>query len=221
VLTGAGISAESGIPTFRDALTGLWSKFRPEELATPEAFLANPKLVWDWYAWRRQKVAEVRPNAGHAALAELQDRTVLTLITQNVDGLHQQAGSRNVIELHGNIRRVKCFDNAHATERWDEVEGVPLCPKCGSMLRPDVVWFGEMLPEAAIADAMAAAADCDVFLSIGTSSVVEPAASLPVMAKQSGAVVIEVNPEPTPLSAMADISLRGPSGEMLPELIRL
>ena len=222
MLTGAGISAESGIPTFRDALTGLWSKFRPEELATPEAFLANPKLVWDWYAWRREKVAEVKPNAGHLALAKLEKRVEqFVLITQNVDGLHQRAGSKNVIELHGNIGRVKCFDNGHVIEQWAAVEGVPLCPRCSSMLRPDVVWFGEMLPEAAISEAMAAAADCDVFLSIGTSSVVEPAASLPVMAGEGGAVVIEVNPQPTPLSRIADFSFRGPAGEILPQLLGL
>ena len=219
VLTGAGISAESGIPTFRDALTGLWARFRPEELATPEAFLANPKLVWDWYTWRREKVAEVTPNAGHYALAELQQRKPLTLITQNVDGLHQQAGSRDVIELHGNIRRVKCFEHAHPVESWEESAEVPRCPKCGSLLRPDVVWFGEMLPEGAIAQAMRAAAECDVFLSIGTSSVVEPAASLPVLAKDSGAMVIEVNPQPTPLTALADISIRGTAETVLPELI--
>jgi NAD-dependent deacetylase len=219
VLTGAGISAESGIPTFRDAPTGLWSKFRPEDLATPQAFLADPKLVWDWYAWRRGKVAEVAPNAGHRALAELQRRTQLTLITQNVDGLHQQAGSEGVIELHGNIRRVKCFDHGHPAERWEEGGAVPRCAQCGSLLRPDVVWFGELLPDAAIAPAMAAAADCDLFLSVGTSGVVEPAASLPVMAKQGGAFVIEVNPQSTPLSALADLSIRGAAGVVLPQLV--
>lgn len=216
VLTGAGISAESGIPTFRDALTGLWSRFRPEELATPEAFVANPKLVWDWYAWRRAKVAEVAPNAGHVALARLQQRKPLTLVTQNVDGLHQQAGSRDVIELHGNIRRVKCFDQGHPAERWDEGGEVPRCARCGSLLRPDVVWFGEMLPEHALASATAAAAGCDVFLSVGTSSVVEPAASLALHAKRNGACVIEVNPEDTPLTRFADHSLRGKAGAVLP-----
>jgi NAD-dependent deacetylase len=218
VLTGAGISAESGIPTFRDALTGLWSRFRPEELATPEAFVADPRLVWDWYAWRRAKVAEVVPNAGHFALAELQRSKPLTLITQNVDGLHQQAGSRDVIELHGNIRRVKCFDQHHIAERWDESGDIPRCARCGSLLRPDVVWFGEMLPEEALSGAMAAAAGCDLFLSVGTSSVVEPAASLAWHAKERGALVIEVNPEATPLTRLADISIRGAAGVVLPEI---
>ena len=218
VLTGAGISAESGIPTFRDALTGLWSRFRPEELATPEAFLADPRLVWDWYAWRRAKVAEVVPNAGHFALAELQRSRPLTLITQNVDGLPQQAGSRDVIELHGNIRRVKCFDHGHAAQQWNEGGDVPRCGQCGSLLRPDVVWFGEMLPQDALSRAIAAAAGCDVFLSVGTSSVVEPAASLALRAKDNGAKVIEVNPEATPLSSLADISIRGAAGGVLPRL---
>jgi NAD-dependent deacetylase len=218
VLTGAGISAESGIPTFRDALTGLWSRFRPEQLATPEAFLADPKLVWDWYAWRRAKVAEVVPNAGHFALAELQRAKPLTLITQNVDGLHQQAGSRDVIELHGNIRRVKCFDHGHAARQWSEGGDVPRCVECGSLLRPDVVWFGEMLPPEALTRALAAARGCDVFLSVGTSSVVEPAASLAVRAKEAGATLIEVNPDATPLSSLADIALRGAAGVVLPRL---
>lgn len=224
VLTGAGISAESGIPTFRDALTGLWEKFRPEELATPEAFLANLKLVWDWYAWRRDKVAEAKPNAGHHALAKLETAcsargAVFTLITQNVDGLHQVAQSRNVIELHGNIRRVKCFDQHHPAESWNAEQSPPRCAQCNSMLRPDVVWFGEMLPPDALEDAMRTARESDVFLCIGTSTVVEPAASLPFIAKQSGAIVIEVNREATPLTEYARISLRGAAGEILPQLV--
>jgi len=227
VLTGAGISAESGIPTFRDALTGLWEQFKPEELATPEAFLANPKLVWEWYAWRRRKVADAVPNPGHVALAELERRCIardanFTLVTQNVDGLHQVAGSRNVIELHGNIRRVKCFDHHHPAASWSETgELPPRCTQCGSMLRPDVVWFGEMLPDDALETAMQAARHCDVFLSVGTSAVVEPAASLPLVARQAGAMVIEVNPQPTPLTAAAQISLRGAAGELLPQLVAL
>jgi NAD-dependent deacetylase len=219
VLTGAGISAESGIPTFRDALTGLWSKFKPEDLATPEAFRKNPKLVWDWYAGRREKVGGVSPNAGHRALAALQEHKDLILITQNVDGLHQAAGSRDVIELHGNIRRVKCFDNDHIAKSWTDGDPVPRCAVCGSMLRPDVVWFGEVLPEEALSEAMGAAADCDVFLSIGTSSVVEPAALLPGIAKNSGAKVIEVNPAETPITAIADFSFRGAAGVVLPALL--
>lgn len=224
VLTGAGVSAESGIPTFRDALTGLWERFRPEELATPEAFLANPQLVWDWYAWRREKVAAAAPNPGHRALAAIEDDCTargadFTLVTQNVDGLHQAAGSRRVVELHGNIRRVKCFDRHHAVAAWPHGEGVPACPLCGSLLRPDVVWFGERLPPEALAAAYAAARTCDVFLCVGTSTVVEPAASLPFLALESGARVIEVNPQATPLSAQATFSLRGAAGEILPLLV--
>ena len=225
VLTGAGISAESGIPTFRDALSGLWERFKPEELATPEAFIANPRLVWDWYAWRREKAIDAMPNPGHDALAEL-ERTCIardanfTLVTQNVDGLHQAAGSRNVIELHGNIRRVKCFDHHHPADSWVETGTLPPhCPLCGSMLRPDVVWFGEMLPEDALEAAMQAARSCDVFLSVGTSALVEPAASLPFAARQAGAMVIEVNRESTPLTNAAQISLRGAAGVILPQLV--
>ncbi len=224
VLTGAGISAESGIPTFRDALTGLWEKFRPEELATPEAFEANPKLVWDWYAWRREKVVHAVPNAGHRALAAIERRcrergVDFTLVTQNVDGLHGAAGSDRVVELHGNIRRVKCFDHHHPVERWAEAGEVPSCPRCGSLLRPDVVWFGEALPAEALATAMAAAHACDVFLCVGTSTVVEPAASLPFIALEAGARVIEVNPQATPLTRRATASLRGAAGEVLPLLV--
>ena len=223
VLTGAGISAESGIPTFRDALTGLWEKFRPEELATPEAFEANPKLVWDWYAWRRGIVANAQPNAGHRALVALEQQcreheVDFTLVTQNVDGLHRAAGSLRVVELHGNIRRVKCFDRHHPVESWTEGAEVPTCPRCGSLLRPDVVWFGEGLPPEALASAVAAARTCDVFLCVGTSTVVEPAASLPFIALEAGARVIEVNPQPTPLSDRASVSLRGTAGGILPLL---
>lgn len=223
VLTGAGISAESGIPTFRDALTGLWAQFRPEDLATPEAFEANPKLVWDWYAWRREAVAKAEPNAGHRALAAIErqcrDHQVdFTLVTQNVDGLHRAAGSGRVVELHGNIRRVKCFDRGHMVERWEDGEQVPTCPQCGSLLRPDVVWFGEALPPDALAAALAAARACDLFLCVGTSTVVEPAASLPFLALESGARVIELNPAPTPLTPHATVSLRGTAANLLPLL---
>ena len=224
VLTGAGISAESGIPTFRDAMAGLWSRFRPEDLATPEAFLRDPKTVWEWYAWRRDRVEGVTPNAGHAALARLEEQALrrgaqFTLVTQNVDGLHRAAGSRDIVELHGNIRRVKCFDRGHTAQSWPrDVPGPPPCAVCGSPLRPDVVWFGEMLPAGAIEAAVAAAKRCDVFMSIGTSGLVEPAASLPFVALESGATVIEVNPEPTPLTHRATIALAGPAGIVLPRL---
>jgi NAD-dependent deacetylase len=221
VLTGAGISAESGIPTFRDAQTGLWARFRPEELATPEAFRRNPKLVWDWYAWRRSLVAQAHPNAGHAALARLQDLVPrLKLITQNVDSLHQRAGSRDVIELHGNITRTKCFDEDVVVTEWVEGdETPPRCPRCGGWLRPDVVWFGEMLPADALARADAAARDCDVFLSIGTSAAVFPAAQLPLSAIDAGATVVEVNKDATPLSRLAAFSFRAAAGEALPALL--
>jgi NAD-dependent deacetylase len=224
VLTGAGISAESGIPTFRDALTGLWSRFRPEDLATPEAFRRDPKTVWEWYAWRRERVAGVAPNAGHTALAKMeidvQARGArFTLVTQNVDGLHQAAGSRAVRELHGSIRRVKCFDQGHPAGTWDAGESPPRCVRCGSWLRPDVVWFGETLPPGELEAAMRAAASCDVFLSIGTSGLVEPAASLAFAALERGATVIEVNPERTPLTSHATLVLHGAAGAVLPLLV--
>lgn len=224
VLTGAGISAESGIPTFRDAMTGLWSRFKPEDLATAEAFQRDPRTVWDWYAWRRERVNGVQPNAGHAALVALEQSCArrgarFDLVTQNVDGLHHAAGSRRVHELHGNIRRVRCFANDHPAERWPDGDRPPRCAVCGSMLRPDVVWFGESLPEAALAEAMRAAGACDVFLCVGTSAVVEPAASLPFAALEAGALVIEVNPHPTPLTRHASITFAGPAGIVLPSLV--
>ncbi len=225
VLTGAGVSAESGVPTFRDAQTGLWAKYRPEELATPDAFRRNPKLVWEWYAWRRERVAQADPNPGHLALAEMESRVPqFTLVTQNVDGLHRRAGSRNVIELHGNITRTKCFREDVVVETWaDTGEVPPRCPRCGGLLRPDVVWFGESLP-AEPADALEAAIEasrsCAVFFSMGTSSVVEPAASLPYEALRRGAVVVEINPAETPLTPRATFVLRGPAGEVLPKLVR-
>ncbi len=220
VLTGAGVSAESGIPTFRDAQTGLWARFRPEDLATPEAFERDPKLVWEWYAWRRDIVAKAAPNAGHAALARLATLVPeLTLITQNVDGLHQRAGSRDVIELHGNIHRSRCVRENTVVESWAETGDVPpRCPRCGALLRPDVVWFGEMLPAAALERAEAAARACDVFLSVGTSAAVYPAAHLPLVARDAGATVIEVNKDPTRISNAVTYVLRGPSGAILPQL---
>ena len=223
VLTGAGVSAESGVPTFRAAQTGLWENFKPEELATPEAYRRNSKLVWEWYEWRREKVRTVQPNAGHKALAAMARRFAeFTLITQNVDGLHQRAGSAGVIELHGNITRTKCFAENIVVPEWTKTGEVPpRCPQCKGHLRPDVVWFGEDLPEAAINEAMHASGACDVFLSIGTSSVVYPAAMLPEIALRIGATVVEINPDETPLTPTATFSLRGPSGVVLPELLRV
>jgi NAD-dependent deacetylase len=222
VLTGAGVSAESGIPTFRDAQTGLWAQYRPEDLATPEAFERNPKLVWDWYAWRRELVEQSRPNPAHYALAQLQQRVPrFTLITQNVDGFHQLAGNTGVIELHGNLARVKCAREDTVIDHWEATsETPPRCPNCGAYLRPDVVWFGEVLPRAALDAAAQAAITCDVFFSIGTSGLVEPAASLARMALQRGAKVVEVNATITPLTISATFMLRGTSGEILPELIK-
>jgi NAD-dependent deacetylase len=221
VLTGAGVSAESGIPTFRDAQTGLWARFRPEELATPEAFERDPRLVWDWYEWRRELVAGAQPNAAHRALARMQAcAPAFVLITQNVDGLHQRAGVRGVVELHGNIHRNKCFaEGVVVEERAVTGDRPPRCPRCGAPLRPDVVWFGESLPAEALARAEAAARDCDLFFSIGTSAAVYPAAQLPVAALESGATLVEVNKDPTPLTRLATFSLLGPAGELLPQLV--
>jgi NAD-dependent deacetylase len=222
VLTGAGVSAESNIPTFRDAQTGLWAKYSPEELATPQAFQRSPKLVWEWYAWRRELVAQAKPNPGHLALAELERRIPkFTLITQNVDGLHQRAGSQVVIELHGNINRTICSRDRSLVETWPETTKVPpRCPACGSLLRPDVVWFGEILPPEALAQAFKAAEWSDVFLSVGTSAIVQPAASLPLAALKEGAILVEINPNATPLTPRAAYFLQGPAGQILPALLK-
>lgn len=220
VLTGAGVSAESGVPTFRDALTGLWARYDPRALATPSAFARDPKLVWDWYAMRRAMLRDVVPNAGHHALAALERHVpALLLATQNVDGLHRRAGSRNVVELHGNIMRVKCAACGAPAATWDEDASPPRCAHCGGLLRPDVVWFEEMLPAEALAAAEDAAERCDVLLVAGTSAEVYPAAALPERARRHGARVVEVNPAPTALSAYAHDVLRGPSGVVLPALV--
>ena len=218
-LTGAGISAESGLATFRDAQTGLWSRFKPEELATAEAFQRDPKFVQDWYAWRRENALKAEPNAGHLALAAMEKRAPeFLLVTQNVDGLHARAGSKRIVELHGNIHRFRCFDNDCASDNFDVENG--RCRSCGSNLRPDVVWFGEMLPPDAIEVATDAAENCDVFFSIGTSSVVYPAADLWRRAKDHGAIIIEINKDPTPLTSLADYSFLGKAGEILPQLVQ-
>lgn len=221
VLTGAGVSAESGVPTFRDAQTGLWARFRPEELATPEAFRRNPTLVWDWYRHRANSVTAVEPNPGHHALALMQDLFAqFTLITQNVDGLHARAGSRAVIELHGNILKHKCMDCSMALDLANAAPGSPPPCPCGkSSYRPDVVWFGENLPLEALDAAKIAAAACDVFFCIGTSTVVYPAAELPFAARGHGALVVEINRDVTPLTRKADHVLRGASGVILPALV--
>ncbi|MDN3518981.1 NAD-dependent deacylase [Aquisalimonas lutea] len=221
--TGAGMSAESGVPTFRDAQTGLWQRYDPADLATPEAFERDPGLVWRWYSWRRERVAAAAPHAGHRALAEWEQRVpAFVVATQNVDGLHQQAGSGRVLELHGNIHRNIC-----SAERGVVTEPVPAgaddqpprCPQCAAPVRPDVVWFGEALPEQAWQAAIRAAGEADVLLSIGTSGLVQPAASIPLMALEQGAAVIEINPEPTPITERVTVSFRGPAAELLPQLL--
>jgi len=219
-LTGAGVSAESGVPTFRGQ-DGLWRRFRAEDLATPQAFARDPKLVWEWYAWRREVIAPLRPNAAHVALAALEQRLPdFLLATQNVDGLHAVAGSRRLLELHGSLWRLRCVACGHAAEdrRMSLPELPPRCA-CGTVLRPDVVWFGEMLPAAAVEQAVAAAQEAEVVLVIGTSSLVYPAAALPEMARAAGAFVVEINTETTPLTASADVSLRGPAAEITPALL--
>ena len=220
-ITGAGVSQESGLRTFRDAQTGLWAQYKPEDLASPEAFRRDPKLIWDWYAWRREAVKGVRPNAGHYALMDIEARIPeFTLITQNVDGLHRMAGSKNVLELHGNIQRVRCAECYTFTETWgDDTESVPQCSICGGLLRPDVVWFGEALPRDQLEAAVEVARTCEVFFSIGTSGVVQPAASLAHAARNRGAVVVEINAEPTPLTHKANYAFHGKSGEILPHLV--
>lgn len=219
VLTGAGVSAESGVPTFREAQDGFWSRYDPHDLATPEAFLADPALVWRWYRWRRELVAEAKPNPGHHAIARLAELAPrLSLVTQNVDNLHQRAGSQGVIEFHGNIFEDRCYADGTAHVGDDSLD-VPTCPDCGGNLRPGVVWFGEAIPERALSESCAAAADCDVFLSVGTSSVVYPAAGLADLAKNNGALVVEINPNPTTIASNFDFAIAEKSGVILPELV--
>lgn len=220
-LTGAGVSAESGVPTFRDAQTGLWARYDPMALATPEAFQRDPALVWRWYRWRRELIAQARPNPGHHALAELENRLdPFTLITQNVDGLHRAAGSRNVHALHGDIGRTVCSRERLPMDDDGDSDHPPRCPRCGAAGRPDVVWFGEALPADALQAAFEAARSSELFFSIGTSTAVEPAASLPWIALEAGATVVEVNPQPTALSKHAHHVLAGPSGQFLERLVR-
>lgn len=221
VLSGAGTSAESGVPTFRGP-GGLWRNFRPEDLATPEAFHRDPKLCWEWYDWRRSLIAQVHPNLGHFALAQLEARLndSFTLVTQNVDGLHNRAGSQRILKIHGDIWWTLCTacNKIQSDFRVPLPEIPPHCP-CGGLLRPGVVWFGESLPALTWQQAEEAASRSGLFLVIGTSAVVYPAASLAPLAQRHGARVIEINMEETPLTGAADLSLRGPSGEILPLII--
>lgn len=230
VLTGAGVSKESGVPTFRDAMDGLWAQYDPQQLATPEAFRRNPKLVWDWYTYRRGLVRGAVPNPGHRALADLEDLLPqVVIITQNVDDLHRQAGSTDIVPLHGALMQSKCFDNCRgdptlvdvaALPDFDPAQGPPRCPYCGAWVRPDVVWFGESLPEANLRRAITLTEQADVFLVVGTSGMVQPAASLPYRARQHGAAIVEVNPAPSGITDIADMWLEGPSGEVLPRVVQ-
>lgn len=220
-LTGAGVSAESGVPTFRDAQSGLWARYRPEELATAAAFESDPATVWSWYEWRRDLVAAARPNAGHLALARLESLVPeFTLITQNVDGLHARAGSRRVIEFHGNLFTNRCFAGCgEVTDVPRPCPEPPRCRGCGGWLRPGVVWFGEPIPQPALLAAQAAALECEVFLAVGTSAQVYPAAGLASLAQRAGALVVEINPAPTGLDGAAAVTLPGASGVVLPALV--
>jgi NAD-dependent deacetylase len=228
--TGAGMSRESGIPTFRDAQEGLWASFDPEELATEAGFRAAPARVWSWYAYRRARILACEPHAGHRALVEF-ERLIpdVAVVTQNIDGLHEAAGSSRVIELHGNIRRSRCLDASHpfagdlptmALKEEDAEVDPPHCPECGSPLRPDVVWFGELLPADATQTAWALAQTCDTMLVVGTSGMVWPAAELPFVAARAGARIIEVNPTRSEITRVADVFIAARAGEALPELVR-
>ena len=223
VFTGAGMSAESGVPTFRDALTGLWERFDARALATPEAFDRDPALVWGWYEWRRTQVERVAPHAGHAAVAALD----CTLITQNVDDLHERAGSPDPIHLHGSLFAPRCSACARPapppdTPAAEPAEGrrlePPPCAHCGAPIRPGVVWFGEQLPREALERAVEAAANADVLITVGTSGLVHPAAEIPLVTARTGGRVIQVNPQPTPLDAICAVNLRGTAAQILPEL---
>jgi NAD-dependent protein deacetylase/lipoamidase len=228
VLTGAGVSKESGVPTFRDALDGLWARFDPTQLATRQAFEANPKLVWDFYEYRREIMRPAQPNPGHYALAELQRRFPhMRIITQNIDNLHERAGNRDIIRLHGAIAQNKCYFDCQGAPtlvdismiEWDKASGPPPCPHCGRWVRPNVVWFGEMLPADQLYRAKNLLLQTDVMLVIGTSGLVSPAADMPARAKDHGAIIIEINPDTSMITRIANLKLEGPSGEILPRIV--
>ena len=219
-VTGAGISQESGIPTFRGK-DGLWRKYDAMQLATIDAFYENPKLVWEWYDERRKNILAAKPNAGHTTIADLEKYKQVHVLTQNIDGLHQRAGSSRVYELHGSIITIKCTScNFKEKITNDFSELPPLC-KCGKILRPDVVWFGEALPQDVWGEAMAQASSCDMMFVVGTSLAVSPANMLPIYAKQNGATLVEVNPEETPMSENMDLSIRSTSAKALPEILKI
>lgn len=224
VLTGAGISEESGVPTFRGK-DGLWENYDVQELATPEAFRRDTEAFWKFYNWRRRLLEDIKPNLGHYALVDLEKNfQEFTIITQNVDNLHVMAGSKNVIELHGNIKNTYCIKCGYRNEHPENVpdtDDIPTCPKCSSYMRPDVILFGESLDPERLRKAQQASATCEVFFSVGTSGLVEPAASLPYIAKGNGAYLVELNTEQTPLSVTADEALLGKSGKILPMLYML
>jgi len=224
VFTGAGVSKESGIATFREPQTGLWARFDPMRLATLQGYLSDPPLVWRWYEHRFGVVDEATPNPGHVAIAEMERLLPrVAVVTQNVDGLHQRAGSTDVIELHGSMHSFRCLSGQHGGFRREDFAGQqakpPRCPECGQMLRPDVVWFGEALPHEALQRAFALAKTCDAMLVVGTSGLVQPAATVPLLATRAGAAVIDVNPQLDELARVADIFLQGPGGEVLPRLV--
>jgi NAD-dependent deacetylase len=228
VFTGAGASAESGVPTFRDAQVGLWERFKPEDLATPDAFKRQPARVWGWYEWRRALVNHAKPNAGHLAIAQWAHSADLTVITQNVDDLHERAGSNRIIHLHGSLFAARCFacSRSHAlppidpsfSESRHEIDP-PRCAHCGGLIRPGVVWFGESLPEKQWRDAEKACEQADLLICLGASALVYPAASLPQIASKQGAVIVQVNPNATGMDAIADFSIQGVAGDVMPRIV--
>ncbi len=222
VLTGAGISADSNVPTFRGE-EGLWNQYRAEDLATPEAFSRDPKLVWEWYSWRRKLVAVSQPNIAHTTLVHLEEHSFsFALITQNVDGLHDEAGSKNILELHGNIWKVRCTSCSQISENREiPVVFPPECKVCGGLLRPHIIWFGESLDHFVLDKSFEVLKSCDVLLVVGTSGIVQPAASFSAIAKEYGACTIEVNPNPTPLSNQMDIVINGKAKDVMPLLVSL
>jgi NAD-dependent deacetylase len=218
VLTGAGVSAESNVPTFRGK-DGLWKTFRAEELATPEAFEKQPAVVWEWYGYRQKLVSQCNPNPAHTTLVEMENYfPVFSLVTQNVDGLHRKAGSRNVLELHGNLFKARCTQEGEVFDFTLKDEPLPRCTKCNALIRPNVVWFGESLDSEIIGQAIQQSSTCQVFIVAGTSALVQPAASLPLFASRNGATVIEINPDETPLTHLLDISIREKAGVALPKI---